>query len=610
MKITRVQVEEGFLDGLDLRFESGLNAIIGARGTGKTSVVELIRFAVGSSAGFQSDSDEAEKHARAVLGAGQVTVTMQKDNGDVVVSSRASHEETNKANADFVKPIVFSQTEIETLGQSAKGRLDLIDQFIPEKMRLVERETEMKSQIASMTAEIGYKSKNLRTLQEEWSALPQLQKQLSEIEEREASVKETSELMKERYDRLNEINQKISQTAVAEDQLKRFLDVSGRKVTGLIELESSWQNLMDPAMFHGDLTPGIELVAKAMSSINSAKENLRDADTFFRERLTETERQRVSHESEARSIRLEIEKAEIGFGEISRRAQRLRDQVAQLQSLSSLVEQEAISISKLQHSRGTLLDQLLEARKTRFEQRKSVAETLNKRLAPNIKVVVEHGAQTTQYEQELANQLKGSGLRYTELLAPLANLVEPRELVEWTESNSYDQLAQALNVSVDRAIRLISAMEKTDLGRIAAYPISDAASFYLLDGGDEKQISNLSLGQRCTVVLPIVLQLSEPVVVLDQPEDHIDNAFIADTLIKSIRDRASKSQLIVTTHNANIPVLGEAQQVTLLDSDGRRGFVDFSVELDSDQAVDAISSLMEGGREAFGIRAAFYAGAN
>lgn len=610
MKITRVQVEAGFLDGLDLRFEPGLNAIIGARGTGKTSVVELIRFAVGSSAGFQSDSHEAEKHARAVLGDGQVTVTMQKDNGDIVISSRASHEDTHKADADFVKPIVFSQTEIENLGQSEKGRLDLIDQFVPEKTRVVEQEAEMQSQVASMTAEIGYKSENLKKLQEEWSTLPQLQKQLSEIEEREASVKETSELMKDRYERLNEINKNISQTAVAEDQLKRFLSVSSRRVSGLIELESSWQNLIDPAMFHGDLTQGIELVAKAMGSIKSAKEDLSDADAFFREKLSEIERQRVSLESEARKIRVEIEKAEIGFGEVSRRAQRLRDQVAQLKSLNSLVEQEALSISKLQHSRGLALDQLADARKNRFERRKSVAEMLNKRLAPSIKVVVEHSAQTKQYEQELANQLKGSGLRYTELLGPLANLVEPRELVEWSESNSYEQLAEALNVSLDRSIRLIAAMEKTDLGKIAAYPIADTASFYLLDGGDAKPIAELSLGQRCTVVLPIVLQLSEPVVVLDQPEDHIDNAFIADTLIKSIRDRASESQLIVTTHNANIPVLGEAEQVTLLHSDGRRGFVEFSVELDSDEAVDAISSLMEGGREAFKIRAAFYSGAN
>lgn len=44
MHIQRVQIEEGFLDGLDINFNSGLNAIIGARGTGKTSLIEIIRF--------------------------------------------------------------------------------------------------------------------------------------------------------------------------------------------------------------------------------------------------------------------------------------------------------------------------------------------------------------------------------------------------------------------------------------------------------------------------------------------------------------------------------------------------------------------------------------
>ena len=42
--IERIQVEEGFLDGLDLTFVSGLNVLIGPRGSGKTSVIELIRF--------------------------------------------------------------------------------------------------------------------------------------------------------------------------------------------------------------------------------------------------------------------------------------------------------------------------------------------------------------------------------------------------------------------------------------------------------------------------------------------------------------------------------------------------------------------------------------
>lgn len=50
----------------------------------------------------------------------------------------------------------------------------------------------------------------------------------------------------------------------------------------------------------------------------------------------------------------------------------------------------------------------------------------------------------------------------------------------------------------------------------------------------------------------------ERILIVDQPEDHIDNAFIADTLIKSILARPANGQLLFSTHNANIPVLGSA----------------------------------------------------
>ena len=55
MRIERVQIEEGFLDGLDVSFTGGLNVVIGARGTGKTSLIELIRFCLGVR-GYTSES--------------------------------------------------------------------------------------------------------------------------------------------------------------------------------------------------------------------------------------------------------------------------------------------------------------------------------------------------------------------------------------------------------------------------------------------------------------------------------------------------------------------------------------------------------------------------
>ena len=137
-------------------------------------------------------------------------------------------------------------------------------------------------------------------------------------------------------------------------------------------------------------------------------------------------------------------------------------------------------------------------------------------------------------------------------------------------------------------------------------PLEDSVDFALLDGQGYKVTSNLSMGQRCTVVLPMLLAEEREAIVLDQPEDHLDNAFIVETLVSAIRERSVGGQVIVATHNANIPVLGDARQVIVLASDGRRGFVTSADPLDAETSVEAITTLMEGGRAAFERRAEFY----
>lgn len=73
--IDRITVEEGFLDGLDLSFKPGLNVIIGPRGVGKTSVIELLRFCLGIPALTDRFEKTARDHARSVLSSGRVTVS-------------------------------------------------------------------------------------------------------------------------------------------------------------------------------------------------------------------------------------------------------------------------------------------------------------------------------------------------------------------------------------------------------------------------------------------------------------------------------------------------------------------------------------------------------
>jgi hypothetical protein len=126
MHIARVQIEEGFLDGLDLHLVPGLNVLIGARGTGKTSIIELIRFCLGVT-GYTSESAKRSRdHALSILGSGQVTVTLVAGSEEITVTRTADDPEP-RASSSFTKPIVFSQTEIESVGLQPRGRLQLLD---------------------------------------------------------------------------------------------------------------------------------------------------------------------------------------------------------------------------------------------------------------------------------------------------------------------------------------------------------------------------------------------------------------------------------------------------------------------------------------------------
>jgi AAA domain len=72
MRIDRLEISGGFLDGLEIDFEDGLNVLIGARGAGKTSVIELIRFALAIPAKTEEAAEDARRQAVAVLGDGTV----------------------------------------------------------------------------------------------------------------------------------------------------------------------------------------------------------------------------------------------------------------------------------------------------------------------------------------------------------------------------------------------------------------------------------------------------------------------------------------------------------------------------------------------------------
>ena len=607
MIITRIQVEEGFLNGLDLRFSAGLNVLIGARGTGKTSIVELVRFGLGAQANTADSSRKAADHARSILGSGQVTLTLEGD-GTKATVVRAADDSEPRSDAGFSRPVVFAQSEIEQVGLLPLGRLRIIDGFVFDRSAFQAREIKLSVDARSATAELAAARRELADLQERLAELPAVDTALQELAVQEASFSATSAAAAEKKAGLDALTAQLSVEAVRDGFLERAIEAAEYWTNPLAELM-----IFSPAVeaWSGeDADPIADLRARfasAEAQVTRATAEFEAIRAELKTRRYQVTERRLPIETQARNIRREIDALQEGAGQVARRAAQLRERKAQLEALRNVTQERRIRMVALQERRGAILNHLENLRQQRFEQRQAVASKLNRQLAPRIKIVMTRAADVSAYHQVLVEALRGSGLKYSELATQISRSMSPRELLEAVELNDFEEVVSTCGVTKDRAARLVAHLRDSSLEELATCNLEDEAAFSLLDGGDYKDLSEISTGQRCTIVLPILLEHKERILVLDQPEDHIDNAFITDTIIKALEARSDEGQIIVSTHNANIPVLGDADLVVQMASDGRLGFVKHAGELEAAPTIEAITGLMEGGREAFQRRATVYA---
>ena len=119
------------------------------------------------------------------------------------------------------------------------------------------------------------------------------------------------------------------------------------------------------------------------------------------------------------------------------------------------------------------------------------------------------------------------------------------------------------------------------------------------DGRDFQPISQASAGQRSAAMLAFLLAHGEEPLVLDQPEDDLDNHLIYDLIVRQIRENKFRRQIIVVTHNPNIVVNGDAEMLHALAFDGGQCVVRQSGSLQEEVIREEVCRVMEGGREAF-----------
>ena len=614
-RILSIEVAGGFLDGTRLEFSDGLNCIIGGRGTGKTTVLEFIRYILGMMPDVNDSRPRAkaiEGHVRGNLGSGTIYLEVETKHGtryraerpwgdDVQVLDRDGEPVPVSLDRDLVfKADIYSQNEIEEIATTPRFQLSLIDRFAEEEIREVE-------------ADIA-------------RAKRQVQDSAAELRMIEGRIRESEEVVPE----IDVVSKRLQELQVADGADAGLINAAhahkalrGREAAALDDLRHAINDaraIMRRQGEHVAESCSAPLIADFREGPNAALfeevENLMASfvDTYRAEtKRLENAGQAVLEQLNALSDQL--------AGDHARQEQQYRELVAQSDAERQHAAERAslqkrhLFLTRAQHDLAglRLKHKTMEARHRklmgefsgfrdkRFALRKEVADRLSRALSPMVRVTVRQAGDRSTYESVLKEMLKGCGLQYVRLVMRIVETVSPEELSRIVRKSDAVRLAEDAGIGEEQASRILSHLKASDqLSNLETVDLEDEPLIELKDGADYKNSAGLSTGQRCTVILPILLLQSERPLLIDQPEDNLDNAFVYDTIVRNLQEAKGGRQLIFATHNPNIPVLGEADRVFVFSSDGRKGRVTHTGRVDD--VKDQVEHLLEGGKEAFVLR--------
>ena len=612
-RLCSLQYEGGFLGACELVFDVFFSCLIGGRGTGKTSVIETVRWVLDRPPEDPQRAREFDKLIKFVLGDGVARLKVQTSDGVVYFIERTATDAPRVVNErgepvrfNLQKGLVFdadlySQNEIEKMARDAGTQLKLLDKFIQADVDAVNE------QIAAVMVQLRDNGSELAQVRGEVDLLREQTAELADIMEKlKGFVVEGSP------DAADEVEREQTREVLRKQEVAAYSRMEKSLSDALIDLQRATGGVagrvsecFDDEILEGPNREVIsslrDAVARGMSDferkIGEAAAALKAQASDIADSRGELLRRHAVQEKRYKEL---LSQHEQERGRARERAILLKKQ-ADLQDKAKRLRARQQDADKKERARSQLLQRLSQLRDERHGLRKKVAETLTAQLAPAIRVRVEQFGDTAAYESELGEALKGSKLRYGNIVEKIVSQIPPHELAAIVQRNDRKAIEDQLGVDGDRAARLLLQLrESPNLYRLEVVELVDRPVIELRDGDEYKESKALSTGQRCTTILPILLLDSERPLLIDQPEDNLDNAYIYETVVKSIHRAEGKRQLIFVSHNANIPVLGGANRVFVLESTGRQARIKAAGTVD--EVKGDIETLLEGGSEAFMLR--------
>jgi len=631
--ITSVEISgTKFLGDQELIFSPNLNTIIGGRGTGKSTMLEYLRVALGREGEVPDGLLDDFKSLRGTLNdGGSVKLKYNKgagfegENWQLHLDAHGEYHINGPSEVgeitEFFPASIFSRGQVETIAKDPAKQRSILDDLIKSELssiaiqekqiigRLVEqnqklsRESELQgvknqllANIADLVGKIRHIEKHGAPLKD-WSSWAQEASYIAKIDE-------TGNLASEKLDQI---------------LAQGFLDLSQ------YEGETENQNVLLDYRAHADaLTNSFIKDMKQRAEVFRADMlKLKEIDSFVTWH-TKFEQNKTEYANALKTL----EDSGIDPTEHPKYAEELGQKRAELEG----VKVQLAELAKIRTDMEDVIENdLYPLWRDQAKRRQEGAKLLNS-VVPQTKIdtptvntkVVPFGdveAFLRSVESIRKDGRRISDSDWKEIFLALFNKskefdVFPIDLLrEWFSSFAEEKQVEGFptDISPDKLGVIIGWLDEQAMYELRLRRVPDFVTVELHRREDGKLVGDLasrtlSAGQKATTVLSLLLAKGDTPILIDQPEDDLDNEFVYQQLVPILRECKEHRQIIVVSHNANIPVNGDSELIIPLEVRGSEG-CQKEVEgescvgaLDRFSTQTAVEQILEGSAEAFNKR--------
>lgn len=597
---------------MNMRFSPNLNCIVGGRGTGKSTIVDALDYGVGDKTDITKcplidktlDSESGKITTFFNFGIDKQykidTTRNKKVFNQSVEDENGVVETPPQFKVDFYgqKQIFDLLEEDDNVSSGISPLVKMIDSKI--SLELYKYNDDMDKYILELSRLSDEYKSNRKRIKELPTVKAEIDKAEAILSKFKASGLEDARKDFEQTDRVIKNVEKLlreNQNSVTlhADNIQFKIEELAEQIVDIDDGSDSIKESLEVLSRMSDvLRKTHDELIKSVQEIEKIKENYKTTDIY-----TRREEQREKYQEAL--IELKNTGGE-NIEEIQDKLQKNRERKTELIEINKQQE-------KLVEEIRSNICMFIESRKELSKKRKDVVEKLE---LENIAIEIEPLGHKARWKQNLQKELGRNGTFDNDFEA-LTDIVLNKEnnyasyadfLFYLLTSESGDITEVYPESTNGRFNKMWNDKQANDtLSSLIKVIPEDKIAIKIVDANGSMDINEGSPGQKSAAILAFILNSGTDPLIIDQPEDDLDNSLIYNLVVKSIRKMKDKRQIIVVTHNPNIPVLGDAEGILILERDNN-GKVTFRKQkkagcIEEKLIREGICDIMEGGEEAF-----------